>query len=70
MSKWISVEDELPAVGEAVLIKYKDTVQNITYCRQGGFSFDPWFKPYYFDDDEIIIKAPEVSEWIYISDIK
>lgn len=67
MSKWISVNDDLPAYGEPVLIKANGVTQNVTYMLDGADEAPDWFEPYYFEhDDNLKVLWNKVDYWQYL----
>ena len=63
MNKWISVEDELPAYGDAVLILANSVTQHITYALNGNDEHS-WFQPHYFEDNDLKLELYLVSCWM------
>ena len=53
MSKWISVNDDLPPYGKPVLLSINYVVQHVTFVRDSSDdgSYD-WFEPYNFNEPE------------------
>lgn len=65
--KWVRTEDSRPDMGAPVLIKYKSTIQHISYTLDGCCNDHYWFEPYHFDaeEEDLTIDISEVSEWAY-----
>jgi len=65
--EFIKVKDGLPAYGKSVLIRSGNTVQGLTYVREGGDDTEDWFEPYYFEcSEQFYLEVNDVTEWAYL----
>ena len=71
MSKWVETKNEMPAVGEPVMIKVGGVIQHLSYVLDGcdeGKTY--WFEPYWFKHEDIQkLPVSKVIEWVYIEDL-